>query len=177
LQLDARDESKQPIAADGKREQIGVFIARAVPDGSIGTEQVEAHDLLDDRLERQAPAMRVARQRAADAETIGARLLLRDAPLSRPALLRLLEMRQQGGPLDAPFDGDDPRFFVEGDDAIERARIDQQRVSGELLATHRMTAAGDGNRAAGRDCAADRGVQSVHGLGLDDLRNPRRVEL
>ena len=65
----------------------------ATHDG-VGAEQVERQHLIDDWLEREAAPMRVARQCAADAQAIGASLLLVDPPLLRTTGLRPLELGQ-----------------------------------------------------------------------------------
>src|SRR5438552_1281159 len=93
--------------------------------------------------------MRVARQRTRDAQAVGARLLLIDAPLPLGAL-RLLAVQEleQRGPLDAALDGDGARVRVEVQHAIQIARVDEHRVLGELLTAHGMTAARDRDRSS-----------------------------
>ena len=79
-QLHARDHAEEAIPANRQPEQLRVLAARAGADGACRVEQVEGLHLIDDRLEAQAPAVRVARQRAAEAQAVGAGLLLDDAP-------------------------------------------------------------------------------------------------
>ena len=70
-------------------------------------------DLLDDRREIQAASVRVAGQGAAQAQAIGAGLLLIDAPLRTRSVIRAIQPGDQLRPLDAAFDRDDAARRVE----------------------------------------------------------------
>jgi hypothetical protein len=85
--------------------------------------EIERLDLLHDRTERQPAAVRVARERAGECETIGASLLLDDAPRLLSASLELLERAEERRPLDPALHRDVPRA---GSKATTRA---SERVS------------------------------------------------
>ncbi len=100
-QLHLRDESKQTVAADRQAKEIAMLGTRAAPDDPVGAQEVEANHLIDDRLECEATPVRIAGQCPADAQAIGAGLLLINPPLPLTARLRLLERGEQPRPLDA----------------------------------------------------------------------------
>ena len=133
--------------------------------------------MLDDRLERQAPAVRVARQRAAEAQAVGARLLLDDAPLARHVALRALEVFEQRRPQDAALDGDEAALGVEGEHPVERARIDEHAGLAELLPAHRVASAGDRHRLAVATGPRHGRCQFAHRARPDDRGDARGVQL
>ncbi len=76
---------------------------------------------------------------------LSAGLLLPDAPWQGGAPLQLDHLGDQLGPLDPRLDLDRAFFRIECDDTVEPRRIDQDRIAAELLAAHRVAAAGDGD--------------------------------
>ena len=98
-------------------------------------------------------------------------------PRPRGTTLRRFQVRSQRRPLNAAFDAHYASFVVEGDDTIQATRIDQHGVLGELLTSHGMSAAGDGNSLAGGPSSNQHVTQRVGGSRLDDFRNSRGVEL
>ena len=112
-------------------------------------------------------------QRAAETQTVSAGLFLKYPPRPRGTTLRRFQVRSQRRPLNAALDAHYASFVVEGDDTIQATRIDQQGVLGELLTSHGMSAAGDGNSLAGwpelesaRHCSAS----AVRGLTISETR-------
>ena len=150
---------------------------RARPHGAGVIHQIERLDLLHDRTERQPAAVCVARERAGEGETIGASLLLDDAPLALPASLEPLERAEERRPLDPALDRDVPARGIEADDACERAGVDEQRALAKLLAAHRVPAAGDRDRDAGSACEENRPPKLGDCSRRDDPSHPGRVEL
>ncbi len=88
-------------------------------------------------LKRQAAAVDIGAERAAERQPVGAGLLLDDAPLARLALLHGDETVDQVGPFDAGLDLDDAALCVETEDSTHRARVDEHAAGGELLTAHR----------------------------------------
>ena len=82
--LTVDDDAEQPVAADRQTKQLGVLGAAARARFASRVDEHERFHVGDERLHRQPAAVDVGRQRAADRQAIGARLLLRDAPLARP---------------------------------------------------------------------------------------------
>ena len=154
------DDAEQPVPADGQPEQIRVLRARAPANGAVRPHEVECLHLADDRFEIQAAPVRVARQGAANAESIRAGLFLNDAPLPGPPLLHPAQMANQLRPFDAALNRDHAALFVEGQHAIHRAHVDEDAGFAELLSAHGMTAAGDRHRLAGGSCVRDAGARS-----------------
>src|SRR5262245_25668814 len=107
--------------------------------------------------------MRVAGERTADAETIGASLLLIDPPLPGLSFLSSRQLLNQLGPLDARLDVDRTVLRVERQESIHRARVDEDGRVAELLPAHRVSAAGDANGFALRTHAHDGCAQLLDG--------------
>ena len=145
-QFDARDDAEQSVAANRQPEQVGMRVARAGAQLTVRPEQVERIDLLDDGLQVQSASVRIARERAGQAESIRTGLLLVDSPLSIASLLRAIQIVDQLRPLNPALDGDHAPFSIEVEDTVQRPRIDEQRRLTELLAAHRVTAASDRDR-------------------------------
>src|SRR3546814_8995402 len=80
-------------------------------------------------------AVDVRRQRAAEAEVVGAGLLLADRPAARVGRVRG-EPGEQGGPADAGLHGDQAAAVVEGGDAVERTQVEHAPAGQELLPAH-----------------------------------------
>jgi len=114
----------------------------------------------------------VRRDCAANAQSIGARLLLPDPPLLLGPCLLIDEPRDQLGPLDPGLDLDQPTLTIEPPDALIGTRIEKNRPAGELLATHGVAASARADRFACRASIED-GVARVgggpnHGHTVDD---------
>jgi len=144
---------------------------------AAGVDQREGLDVLDDRLERQPAAVNVGGERAADAEPVGAGLLLDDGPGPFRGGLRAPEVVDQLGPLHTGPDLDLTAVPIEAQHAIEWRGVHVEGAGAELLAAHRMAAAGDADAVAVGPGGADGGPERVDGVGRDDTVDPRGVEL
>src|SRR5262245_22459082 len=113
LQLNTGNHAEQTVAADRQAEQIGVLPARAGAHHRIGSEEIEFKHLIDDWLQIEAAAVRIAGERAGNAQSIGARLLLIDAPLPLALALLAVEEFEQLRPLNAALHGDRALLRVE----------------------------------------------------------------
>jgi hypothetical protein len=91
----------------------------------------------------------VRRQGTAEAEPVGAGLLLPDAPLQGGSILKFDDGTDEFGPLNARLDLDGSLLRIEAYDAVEAAHIDQHHVRTELLSAHRVAAAGHTERHPG----------------------------
>ncbi len=114
--------------------------------------------------------MDVRGDRPTDAEVVGAGLLLADRP-RRPR-----ECVDQRRPLDAGLDLDESPAFVDGDDAGEQGRVEDDAVCTELLSAHRMTAACDRYGDAGRPRAVERRADRLGRVDRYDLGDRRLVQ-
>ena len=201
--MHAGDDAEQAVAANRQPEQLRVLAARAGADDPRRVQQVEGLDLIDDGLEVQASPVGVARQRAAEAQAVGARLLLDDAPtlivgvthgtrisrirygtrISRivwvgvRVSLRAVQVFENGGPEDAALDGDEPALGVEGEHPVERARVDEHAGLAELLAAHRVASTRDRHRLTVPPCPRHRRRQFTDGTRGDDRIDARGVQL
>jgi hypothetical protein len=144
-----RDDAEQAVTADSESEQLGVFRPAAGPGRALGVDQDEGLHIGDHGLQGQAPAVNVGGQRTAEAEPIGAGLLLADAPGPARAALRLDQMVDQRRPLNSGFDLDQALVLVEIQHPGHGGGVDQHRVLAKLLAAHGMAAAGDADGLAG----------------------------
>ena len=89
----------------------------------------------------------------------------------------LLQVAEDGRPLDAGLELDQPAVPVEVEDATETARVEEEAALAELLAAHRMPAAGDRHREPALARAGDGLAQGVERIDLVDLSHSRLVEL
>ena len=139
--------------------------------------QIERLDLLHNRTDCQPAAVCVAGERPAERETVGAGLLLDDAPPVPPPSLQPRECALERRPLDPAFDRDLPARGIEADDARERAGVDEYRPFTKLLASHRVPPTGDRDRDAAitghKNCTPKLGESPWR----DDGSHPRRIEL
>jgi len=115
-------------------------------------------------------------ERPADAQTVGARLLLPDAPLRPFSLLCLLQMIQEFGPADSRLHGEEPVLLVERDDAVQPARVEQDGVRSELLPAHRVAAPGDADCVAFPASLGHDLLHLLHRNGRSDSSHPRFVQ-
>src|SRR5688572_10214339 len=106
-QLDSRDDAEQAVAADRQAKETWIGTTRARAQLTVRTEQVERLHLLDDGLQRQSTSVRVARQRASEAQSICTGLLLVDSPLPIASLLRPVHIIEKLRPLNPALDADD----------------------------------------------------------------------
>ncbi len=77
--------------------------------------------------------MAVGRQSPADAEPVGARLFLDDAPAAFGSMLLFPQARDEGIPEDAGFDPDQPAFCVQAENALQSAGVQSNASGKELL--------------------------------------------
>ena len=80
-------------------------------------------------------------------------------------------------PLDARFRFDQTAFLIERNHAIERARVDANAVRGKLLATHRMTAARNGDGQAFSRRRTHNLRKFISGARRQKLANAGAIEL
>ena len=99
---------------------------------AAGVDQREGLDVLDDRLERQPAAVNVGGERAADAEPVGAGLLLDDGPGPFRGGLRAPEVVDQLGPLHTGPDLDLTAVPIEAQHAIEWRGVHVEGAGAEL---------------------------------------------
>src|SRR5205085_8649163 len=124
-QGDGVDGAEQPVAADGEAKEVGVVGAAAGADGATGVDENKRLDVGDERFHAEAAAVDVGGQRAADAEAVGAGLLLGDGPGGDAGAfvevggLVGVEEPDQLGPLDAGLDLDPPRSPVKAQDPVQ----------------------------------------------------------
>jgi hypothetical protein len=139
--------------------------------------QCKRLDVLHDGLKLQAAAMNIRAQRAAQGKSIGAGLLLYNAPRMRLACLAGEQAVDEFRPLDARLRMHDASFCIETKDTIHRAHVEQGSAAGELLSTHSMAATCDADRAVVRTRHAQYCAQRVDRVDVHDLAHPRCVEL
>ena len=136
--------------------------------------------------------MRVARQRSAEAQPVGAGLLLDDTPVrmlphgaritrifrsSIAIALHALEVLHERGPEDASLHGDQPTLGVERQHTVERTGIDEDAGLPELLAAHRMPPARDRHGLSVAAGASNRRCELADVARRDDRGHARRVQL
>src|SRR3546814_11299409 len=90
----------------------------------VGVDQRQRFDVVDEGRERQPAAVDVRRQRTAEAEVVGAGLLLADRPAARVDRMRG-EPGEQGGPADAGLNGDPAAGVAE---SSEERRVGKEGV-------------------------------------------------
>lgn len=142
-QPDGGHDPEQAVAAHDEPEELPVLRAAAPQRRSRGVDQIERFDIADDRRHRESPAVNVRGQRSAEAQPVGARLFLGDPPRAGAPGLGLEQPADELRPLDPGLHFDDPLLGVEADDALEGARVEEDRVLTELLSAHRVASAGD----------------------------------
>src|SRR5206468_640615 len=89
--------------------------------------------------------MHVGRETSAQCECVGAGLFLSNTPLLCLARLSVQIRANEFRPLDTRFHFDQTVFLIKRNHAIEGPRVDANAIRGKLLATHRMTAARNGD--------------------------------
>src|SRR5690242_1376340 len=119
--------------------------------------------------------MDVRGERTADAEIVGARLLLSDRPSPLTLALQGAELANQSGPLNSRLHLDQSARSIEGDDTIKAARVEEDAVFDELLAAHRVPRTGNADSVV-RCCADNRRARVGDAAYVDDVTHPRRVE-
>src|SRR5688500_20162826 len=93
--------------------------------------------------------MNVGRQRSAEGQAVGARLLLGDSPLPIATVLCRRQIPDQRRPLDPGLDFDDARGRIESEYAVEPAHVEEDGARAKLLGPHPVpTAAYPDRRAA-----------------------------
>ena len=121
--------------------------------------------------------MDIGGERAAERQTVGAGLLLDDAPGRRPALLHRDEAVDQLRPLDAGLGLDDAALGIERHDPVHGPGVDEDRAGGELLAAHGVASAGDADRIAFGACGCERCPQRRLRIDRNDAIHTGGVEL
>ena len=144
---------------------------------AVGVHQRERLDVADHRPQRQPAAVDVGAKRAAERETVGAGLLLDNAPGRGLSLLHGDETVDQLRPLDAGLGLDHAALGIEGDDPPHRPHVEQNRAGGELLAAHGVPSARDRDRLARGARRRQRGAQRLLGGDRDHLVDAGGIEL
>src|SRR5262245_13526232 len=121
--------------------------------------------------------MDVRSQRTPQADAIDAGLLFTDGPRLFVAGLSGDEKVDQVRPFDSRLDGDLSAVSVEGDDAIEFGRIEENRPFPELLAPHGMPAPCRRDATALEAGVAQCNLKVVDRPGLADFMNAGGVQL
>jgi hypothetical protein len=169
------DDAEEAVATTDEPEEVGVLVAGAAARDAVRTDDDEALEVGHERCVGEAAAVDIRRDGAADAQVVGARLLLAD----RPGSLR--ERFDEVRPLDAGLDFDEAVLVVDREDAGERMRVEDDTARAELLPAHRVPAAGDGDRptrGAGEiECRADRLERVDRHDGVDFGRVELRVDV
>ena len=102
------NQAEKTVASDRQSEELPVFFPAASEDLALRVHERERLDVGDHGLEAQPSPMGVRGERPADAQAVGPRLLLPDAPLRPFSLLRLLEIFEELGPADSRLHGEEP---------------------------------------------------------------------
>jgi hypothetical protein len=84
-----------------------------------GVDEDQRLEIIDDRLHGQSSPVDVGGDRAPERESVGAGLLLRHRPARR------CQMLKERGPLDPRLDLDYAALVIQGENAVERARVEQ----------------------------------------------------
>ena len=158
-QPDGRDDAEQPIAANRQTKQFGIFAAAARAGNSTCIDQHERFDVGDERLHLEAAAVHVSCKRPADRQPIRAGLLLRNAPLVRPAFLCLQQVFDERRPHDAGLDFDESLHAIERPHTIEPGHVDERRAIGKLLSAHSVAAARDADELSCRVSVAKHALE------------------
>ena len=126
-------------------------------------------DVRDNRLHRQTASVHVGSERAADGQSVGTGLLLRDRPRAM-----IDEILDQLRPFDSGLHFDDSALMIEMQNIVHRSDVDERGTGPELLPTHRMAAAAKRQFSRGFTDRRDE-------LGLrartNDVANARRIQL
>ena len=138
--------AEESVAADREPEQLGMRVPRACAELTVGPSRSNASTCSTIGFRFNPRPCALQDSAPAEAQAIRAGLLLIDSPLPGPAFLRLVQIADQLRPLNAAFDRDHAAFGVEREHAVDDARIDEHAPLAELLAAHRVTAAGDRDR-------------------------------
>src|SRR5205085_6274961 len=170
------DEAEEAVAADREAEELRVLGPAAGEEPPARVDELDRLDVADDRRQREAAAVGVGGERAAERQAVGAGLLLVEGPFAL-ARLRVIQRLQKLRPLHAGFDFDQPALVVEGENPGELARIDQHAVGGEGLRAHGVAAAGNTQGALVGGGQLQRRAHAVEALGLHDAVDPGRREL
>ncbi len=136
--------------------------------------EIERLDLIHDWLERQAAAVGVAGERAADTQSVSARLLLMMPHWLAHPLWTALQMSSSAGHWMPPSTRDEALSASNASTRSSPSRVDQDRRLAELLTAHRVPAAGDRHRLPGGLRAGDDASQLVDAARRDDRRRASR---
>jgi hypothetical protein len=176
-QPNGRDDAEQPVAADRETEELGVLVARAPKDVAARVDEREGLDVPDDRPEPEPASVHVRRERAAEAELVGAGLLLNDAPLFGPIRLALPEVAEELRPLDPRLDVDGAALVVEAEHASHPSHVHVQGAGAELLPAHGVPAPRNAHAPSRGPSGGERRSEVVHRRRPGDRVDPCAVEL
>jgi hypothetical protein len=171
------DHAKQAVPAERQLEQFRILAAAAPKHLTARIDQRERFDVLRDWGVGETASVRVGGERAAETETVGARLLLHDPPLPRLSLLAFEERGHERRPLDTGAHLDVSSTGVELEDGVKAAHVHVHRVGAELLAAHCVPAPGDRQGPVFAGSAPHDVGKRVDGRGLFDTQHPCPVEL
>jgi hypothetical protein len=119
--------------------------------------------------------MDIGRERPTDAQPIGSRLLLADAPLLRATGLHHRQSVDQVRPDRSRLHLDHSARCVEIENPIKAAHIEEKRALSELLASHRVTSARDANALIAAIRLSDGRLQVDERCGSNDAFNIGRI--
>ena len=121
--------------------------------------------------------MHIRGERPTQGEPVGAGLLLDDAPRMRLPVLPGVQPGDQRRPHDARLGFDLAPLRVEVQHAVEPGHVEEIEPRAELLPTHGVAAAGDGDRATRGACREHRLAYVCHRCRPQDAPHQSRVEL
>src|SRR5262249_41924343 len=120
------DYAEKSIAADRQAEELGILASAAGGEAAVGVHQREGFNIANDRLKREAAAVDVGAEGAAERQPVSAGLLLNDAPGRKLAPLHGDEALDQLRPLDARLGFDDA--LLEPDDPPHGSHIKKDGI-------------------------------------------------
>src|SRR5688500_13485905 len=171
------DHGEQAVGGYGGAKQLRVLGSAAPPGFTVGPYDSERRNVSDERSQLESAAVHICGERAADAQFVGACLLLDECPPLLRVLLAVYEIPVQLGPLNSGFDFDFSFYSIELHDASEGAHVDESGPFAELLATHCVPSPGDAERSHVGSGGTDRGLHGAGRLRSQDRANTRWVEV
>jgi len=176
-QRDRGDRAEQAVAADRQRKQAGVHGPAAHLESARGIDDGEGVDVGHEGAKAEAATVDVGRQRAAERQVVGARLLLDDAPRVLLVGEGPEQVVDQLHPVDARFNGDEAAFAIDIDDAVEGGHVHERAGGAELLPAHGVTAATEAERLTRTTRRRHQLLQLAAGARPEHARNAGGIQL
>src|SRR5688572_13829780 len=98
------DHAEETVSADRGPKHLRVLASAAPACFTIGPYNSERRNVSDERSQVESAAVHIRGERAADAQLVGAGLLLDECPPLLRVLLAVFEIPVQLGPLNSGFD-------------------------------------------------------------------------